>query len=45
MKQLAAQHPGTYFIFNTWNLCVVSEVDTQAKPFLKARKVKAVGAA
>jgi hypothetical protein len=45
MKQLAAQHPGSYFIFNTWNLCVVSEVDTQPKPLLAAHKIKIAGAA
>ena len=45
MRQLAAQQPGAYFIFNTWNLCVVSEVDTESKPLLTARKVKTAGAA
>jgi hypothetical protein len=45
MKQLAAQNPGAYFIFNTWNLCVVSEVNTQAKPLLPAHRVKIAGAA
>jgi hypothetical protein len=45
MRQLAAQQPGAYFIFNTWNMCVVSEVNTQAKALLPAYKVKTAGVA
>jgi len=29
MKNLAAQTPGQYFIFSSWNNCVLDELDTQ----------------
>jgi hypothetical protein len=46
MRQLAAQQPGVYFIFNCWDGCIVSQVDTQAsvnvqtKALLEVRKPK-----
>ena len=48
MRQLATQQPGHYFIFNTWNGCIIDHVDTQARPQAQAvplGKVKVAGAA
>lgn len=37
MQQLATQQPGTYFIFNPWNCCVVSQLNAPAKLKIQAK--------
>lgn len=44
MEELAAETPGTYFVFNPWSCCVLVQVDTRAKP-VSASKAKVASAA